>query len=204
MSRTRPKKVITVSQKMLNFANLERVDSAQQINEILRPAHPVLWNSADENDKRGLAALDVLREETCLRLLVLSSGGKARRKEILGKLVREARAASAQGNVQGVPVGPLPCLPEIATDKRGVKILNYWLISGAHAAVIFGLIALFVDGVLDRLLRCKQCQRFYLKTHTLRVACSLDCRRALRIEDVARNVKKLRQKASKPRKRRKK
>lgn len=193
MSRTRPKKVITASQKMLNFANLEGVDSAQQINEILRPEHPVLWNQASDNDGKGLAALAELRKKTRLRLLVLSFGGKARREKILREVVRETRDASAQAEVQGVPVGPLPCVPEIATDKGRVKILNRWLTTGAHATVIFGLLEVFVDGVLDRLARCRGCNHFYVKTPRLRAACSIKCRDKLRLKAIAKNVRQYRQ-----------
>ena len=87
-------------------------------------------------------------------------------------LVRESRDASAQAVVQGFEI-PLPCVPEIIAAQGRVAVKQRWLVTGAHIAVVLGLLELFVDGLIDALARCpfEGCQKFYIKTPALRVAC---------------------------------
>jgi len=60
--------------------------------------------------------------------------------------------------------------------------------------VVLGLLELFVDGLIDALARCpfEGCQKFYIKTPALRVACSPACRWEIRKKDIARNVREYR------------
>ena len=192
MKRTNRREVITVSQRMLNFANLPEINSPKKVDEILCPDDPVGWNPLAENDFHGRASLVDLHELTQERLGELVSGGARTRKRILDKVVKDVRDASAQANVYGIII-PLPCVPEIVVDEGGaVMVRNQWLTTGAHAAVIFGLLELFVDGLVDDLARCNHCTHFYLQTPKLWIACSSACKQKLRLIDVAANVKELR------------
>src|SRR2546429_128755 len=103
-------KVITVSQRMLNFANLPKVDSAKRVDEILRPDMVVIWNSLREDDFGGIASLIDLHEQTQDRLVKLITTGVRARKRILKEVVQETRHASAQAKVYGAMI-PLPCVP---------------------------------------------------------------------------------------------
>ena len=180
MKRTNRREVITVSQRMLNFANLPEINSPKKVDEILCPDDPVGWNPLAENDFHGRASLVDLHELTQERLGELVSGGARTRKRILDKVVKDVRDASAQANVYGIII-PLPCVPEIVVDEGGaVMVRNQWLTTGAHAAVIFGLLELFVDGLVDDLARCNHCTHFYLQTPKLWIACSSACKQKLR------------------------
>jgi hypothetical protein len=187
MNHRKTNEVITVSQKMLNFANLPRLKSMKKINEILRPDKAILWNELADDDFEGFASLNDLQDETQQKLAKLMDGGARVRKKILDEVVRATPNASAKASVQGIMV-PLPCVPEIVVENAVVMVRNNWLITGAHAAVVFGLLELFVDDAVERLARCKLCSRFYLQTPKLKVACSPECKRKLRLKDVARNV----------------
>src|SRR5207247_1213723 len=117
MKRRNRGKVITASQRMLNFANLPRVDSPKTVDGILRPEEGELWSlPLAEDDYRGLASLIDLHEQTRDRLAELISGGARSRKKILEEVVQGIPNASAQANVYGIMI-PLPCVPEITVGQ---------------------------------------------------------------------------------------
>jgi hypothetical protein len=191
---------------MLEFANLEKVDPPKKVDNIFRRHAPRLkivnhngrpllsrfWNPLHKDDFHGIASLVDLRDDTRERLEKIIAGEIGARKKILRKVVTEAKDASAQASVQGVINIPLPCAPEIVIERDAVTVQKKWFVTGAHIAVTLGLLELFVDGLLDRLARCKNCERFYFKTAKCRVACSPECRRKLRLKDIAHNVKQFR------------
>ena len=148
------------------------------------------WNGLQDDDKHGLASLVDLYYETQDRVAAMMSSKRSRTK-VLDGLVREARHASARANVQGFII-PLPCQPKIVVSDGHAAVTQRWLVTGAHIAVILGLLELYIDNRIDRLAKCAQCSRFYLKTPTLRVACSVECKQKKRLQDIARNVKHFR------------
>ena len=183
-------KMITQHQKMLNFANLEKLDSAEKISKVFGEN---LLNPLHQTEKE-LEAMAELQRKTRWRLEAIIGGRKTIRRKVLRGLVKEIPSASPDASVQGLPIGKLCAIPEIGEKNGRVVVQYHWLTdAGIHAEVIFGLVELFVNGLVDRLAQCdpelRGCGKFYISTPELRVACSKECLRKRRNKLVATYVK---------------
>jgi hypothetical protein len=194
MKRTKRTKVITLAESMLKFASLQDGDLRHKIDEIFKPHASFLWNAIPETDVRGKKSLKELHFMCRRRLMAIINGSKNDRQKVLGQIVTEVHNASPRAEIQRVPIGALPGVPEIVIQNGRVAVRHRWLTTGAHAFVVFGLLEMFVDGLVDRLALCQNCRAFYLKTPALRVACSPACRWQIRKKDIAENVRTYRRK----------
>ena len=91
-------------------------------------------------------------------------------------------------------------MPRLDADKRGNLHYSVLLfLSGVQAAVWYGFILLFATGLTKNVSHCttarrgaERCGNYYLKSKTLRIACSEKCKSTLRHQQIYRAVKRLR------------
>jgi len=156
-----------------------------------------LWNSP--NDARGQVSVIDLYDKARETLAEIINGNSTKRERIFHALFEEAKSLGEWVMLRSGDWMILQALPMIYPNKGRIAIRPGFFITGVHAVVVYGLMEILERP--DRLARCdnKECRKFYLKTPKLRVACSDECRRALRrkeARDAMDNLRKKRRRAS--------
>jgi len=189
MKHSDTREVLTVSKKMLKFANLPKANSATEVNEILRPERIVVyWNDVESN-KKTMDGIAELHRKTRQRLNAIVTYKKFERRKILRELVNEISDAnfwikiSVPNTAKPIRID-LPFLPKIGIGKDDQLTVSTkeWVITGAHIAVILGLVEIFVNGLADRLNRCRRCEKYYFSAPRFKVSYDPQCYKELRRE----------------------
>ena len=190
-------------QRVLDLANLREIRSAREVEDLFRGESLFrevrIWRTLAPSDTKDLKGM---RENVRNWLAIAMTGTTKQRIALLNKLVNELQRDCAETlllagrlrfNTWGNPI--------LSVDKKGkLQFGAVPLATGLQARVWYGLILLFARDLAANVRKCsaaykggKPCGNFYLKSKSLRIACSERCKKVLRNQQIYRAVKKIRE-----------
>ena len=197
-------------QGVLDLANIDEIKSTRQVESIFKELPIVkrgpMWNTIP--NKKDISGFINLQTTLRQRLETIIDGpyteeGKMR--DVVVRGFHEDSVDTAHILARDLKGKPLDFRfstwgkPTLFVDRRGnLQFSAEPFLTGVHSAMLFGLILLFTSDLKRNLKQCTAkregmpCGKFYLKTKSLRVACSNECRRQRRKKQVAKKVEELR------------
>lgn len=193
--------------RVLALANLREISSAREVERIFED-HPVamrspVWNALpSETDVGGFREMRVRLRGW---LGVIIKGAYSKQAEIMESVVRDFQEKSSElthilkkdmtGQLVDIPFKTWG-VPRLSIDNRlNLRFDADPFLNGVESAVYFGMILLFTGGLTRKVAVCEarknggRCGNLYLKTKLLRVACSPECKRTYRSEQVYKSLK---------------
>ena len=184
---------------VLEIANRKDAPSYEELEGICEGWVKVagdLWHPIrDPDDTEGHVSLIDLYDYAQDTLSEIVGANSAKREKIFRGLIKEVSTLGEWAILRNGAMITIPALPEIYLDKGTIRVRPKWFVTGVHAIIIYGLVGVLQQA--GKLARCGSCQKFYLKTKKLRVACSDECRRQQRREEARNDMRKLRASARK-------
>jgi len=201
-------KMISLAESLMAFASIEELDSAREVEDIFKchSTGPV-WREIDDREVAGFSDFVGLQDTVRGWLQILIAGKPADKKRLANEIVRLLPDAAETGEIQyqeketgkkGRIDFKLIGLPSITVSKSGhIGIQVKPIITGVHSVVLHAMLELLTENLATKVAQCDNCHTYYVKKAKLRVACSKECKRALRNKDIYRNLKKWRKKQRK-------